>query len=63
MNDTINILLTVALAAYVSSAPAQAPGPTFPTKPVRIVVAFPPGGGTDIPRRGRAVRHTSLVSF
>jgi len=32
----------------------------FPTKPVRIIVAFPPGGGTDIVARLLAPRLTDL---
>lgn len=55
--------LLVFLAALVVSVEAHA----FPTKPVRIIVAFPPGGGTDIvarllaPRLGEAWGQAVIV--
>jgi tripartite-type tricarboxylate transporter receptor subunit TctC len=50
----MKILLALILAA---SAGAAHP---FPTKPVKIIVAFPPGGGTDIVSRLLAPRLTDL---
>lgn len=41
---TARSLLTLALCAMASAASAQA----FPSKPIHLVVGFPPGGGTDI---------------
>src|SRR5882672_8316067 len=42
---------TIAIAALLAAAQAGALAQTFPARPVRVVVAFPAGGGTDIVAR------------
>ena len=51
--------LTFALALACTACPLLAQ--TFPSKPLRIIVAFPPGGGTDIVARTISPRLSDVL--
>ena len=50
--------LAIALSLAASSAPAQ----SYPSKPLRLIVGFAPGGNVDIPTRIVATRLSEILA-
>ena len=48
-------------ALLVGAVPVQAQSTDYPHKPIRMVVGFPPGGGTDVVARIIAPRYSELL--
>jgi len=40
--------VTIALVVGLALAAGAASAPTYPTKPIRLIVPYPPGAGTDL---------------
>ena len=53
--------LLLGLACALAAGPVLAQAPIWPTKPVKIIVAYPPGGSTDIAGRLLADRLTKTL--
>jgi tripartite-type tricarboxylate transporter receptor subunit TctC len=59
MNFTRRTLVAIAAATFATGAFAQA----WPAKPIRVVVPFPPGGGTDIIARETSQRVAAATGW
>src|SRR5713226_2322466 len=48
MRNLVTLLAGATIAIWTAACWPQAGSPNFPARPVRMVIGFPPGGGTDI---------------
>jgi tripartite-type tricarboxylate transporter receptor subunit TctC len=58
----ILLLFLVAPASAIAQAPSTNPGPAYPSKAIRLVVPYPPGGGVDITARIVGQKLSELVA-
>jgi tripartite-type tricarboxylate transporter receptor subunit TctC len=59
MNSLCRALLAFGVALAAAGASAQ----TYPSKPIRVIVPFPPGGGTDIMARDVSQKVAALTGW
>lgn len=57
----MKIFGTIAVCALCAALPTGAAAQTFPSKPIRLIVAFPPGGATDTFSRVLAAEITQTL--
>src|SRR6187431_2984493 len=56
-----SLLLTIIFAGMAVSGPGRAQTDTYPVKPLRLVVPFPPGGSVDLNARLLAIKFSELL--
>lgn len=61
MQRNLQKLFRAVFAAAIAFSSAHAIGQAFPSKPIRLVVPFPPGGGTDVVARTVAPRMSEFL--
>ncbi len=62
-NLRIRMFVTTALLALVLSLPAIASAQSWPSKPIRVIVPFPPAGGTDVLTRQLAEKISAATKW
>jgi len=63
MNSRRTMLASVAFAAIAICLPAAAPAQIWPAKPIRVIVPFPPAGGTDVLTRQLVEKITAATKW
>jgi tripartite-type tricarboxylate transporter receptor subunit TctC len=53
--------LAALLLAFAAAAPSGARADGYPAKPVKLIIPYPPGGGTDITGRAMAARLSDVL--
>jgi len=53
--------LAALLLAFAAAAPSGARADGYPAKPVKLIIPYPPGGGTDITGRAMAARLSDML--
>jgi tripartite-type tricarboxylate transporter receptor subunit TctC len=61
MKKIISLVLAIASLLAAPLAAAQSAAQSFPNKPIRFVVPFPPGGGNDILARALAPKMSEIL--